>query len=506
MSLNARKREDIENDLHSAQERLNSSEIIDLETELKINEMKEKIYRTNIEKETIEADKEQDAKRNELMKSLSQKTKTEIKKYLEDNIGTIDENIIDDKTIEVIWSLQDISKKYPEKNEAIKNVMKKYIDKIKNIEEKMKEYGNDAVRLLCDVRWVDYSKINKENFIAKRIWANLIFIIKDNMDCLMIERPDIKNKDEREEIDANTYKKKGTEETNPIGWWFSIPKSKIIWLESTCCVVNGAKFQKIYNDKKGGFTMEDLFSKGISVHETRHNFNDLIFTDDATESDFIKDTSLFPYPEDGIISPEFLAKQEIVAFVADGSSYEETLKKRLEKSDNSTYNYFKKVREKEWEEIYTNSLKAYQKRCIKNIKIMRMVKENEPQNHINLLSITPIKDRETLLTEKQKEKIKKRENDPKEIQRFEHFFKTAPKDDSESVAFTKDEIKSLKKNIGNIMEILKTPENIDFETVIFIKDNPELNKKVQRYISRKNDLAHFSDGNIIELLQKDLAG
>lgn len=102
MSLNARKREDIENDLHSAQERLNSSEIIDLETELKINEMKEKIYRTNIEKETIEADKEQDAKRNELMKSLSQKTKTEIKKYLEDNIGTIDENIIDDKTIEVI--------------------------------------------------------------------------------------------------------------------------------------------------------------------------------------------------------------------------------------------------------------------------------------------------------------------------------------------------------------------------------------------------------------------
>lgn len=37
------------------------------------------------------------------------------------------------------------------------------------------------------------------------------------MDCLMIERPDIKNKDEREEIDANTYKKKGTEETNPIG-------------------------------------------------------------------------------------------------------------------------------------------------------------------------------------------------------------------------------------------------------------------------------------------------
>lgn len=70
MSLNSRKDEDILNDLHSAQGRLNSSEIIDLETELKTNEMKEKIHRANMEKETAEVNKEQDTKREELMESL----------------------------------------------------------------------------------------------------------------------------------------------------------------------------------------------------------------------------------------------------------------------------------------------------------------------------------------------------------------------------------------------------------------------------------------------------
>lgn len=70
MSLNRRKDEDILNDLHSAEGRLNSSEIIDLKTELETNEMKEKIHRANMENETAEVDKEQSAKMEELKKTL----------------------------------------------------------------------------------------------------------------------------------------------------------------------------------------------------------------------------------------------------------------------------------------------------------------------------------------------------------------------------------------------------------------------------------------------------
>ena len=70
MSLNSRKDEDILNDLHSAQGRLNSSEIIDLETELKTNEMKKNIHYANMKNETEEVNKEQNTKMEELEKNL----------------------------------------------------------------------------------------------------------------------------------------------------------------------------------------------------------------------------------------------------------------------------------------------------------------------------------------------------------------------------------------------------------------------------------------------------
>lgn len=71
-----------------------------------------------------------------------------------------------------------------------------------------------------------------------------------------------------------------------------------------------------------------------------------------------------------------------------------------------------------------------------------MVQQNEPENHLNLLSITPIKDREMLLNPEQKKKLEFWQTDPKEIARFDHFFETAPKDDSE-VKITKEELQSL---------------------------------------------------------------
>jgi hypothetical protein len=70
MSLNRRKDEDILNDLHSAEGRHNSSEIIDLEKEIKTNEIKEKVHYANIKKENAEVDKEQSTKIDELKKML----------------------------------------------------------------------------------------------------------------------------------------------------------------------------------------------------------------------------------------------------------------------------------------------------------------------------------------------------------------------------------------------------------------------------------------------------
>jgi len=70
MSLNRRKNEDILNDLHSAQGRLNSSEIIDLKAELEINNMKKKIQKTNIEEQPENISKDQNTEINEFKKLL----------------------------------------------------------------------------------------------------------------------------------------------------------------------------------------------------------------------------------------------------------------------------------------------------------------------------------------------------------------------------------------------------------------------------------------------------
>lgn len=434
-------------------------------------------------------------------------TKADAKSYIEKVLGsTIDNDMVDDKTVEVISSLHLISKKMPEKKEVVEEIIKKYIEKIKIIEQKLNEYQNDAVRLLCDVRWIDYSKVNKENFIVKRIWANVVCVVNSSLDFIMIEQPEkIDRKEDLEKKDENTFINKRTGEQITVNWWCSIPMSKIGWLESTFCLVNWEKFGKNYEIKGGKVpTMEDLLNEPITIHETRHNFNDIIFTDDRKESKFITDNSLLPYP-DLWVSPEFLAKQEMIAFISDWSSYENTLKKWLEKSDWTSYNYFLKIRTVEWEGVYTEVLKNYQKWFIRSIKIMKMVQQNEPENHLNLLSITPIKDREMLLNPEQKKKLEFWQTDPKEIARFDHFFETAPKDDSE-VKITKEELQSLWKNMGGIMKMLETPENIDFKTVIFVANNTLLNEKLRKYISWKNDIVHFTGGNLKQLLEEDLKG
>ena len=69
MGIN-RKDEDILNDLHSAQGRLNFSEIKDLETELKNNAIQKKMHALNMRQETEEVNQEKHIQIEELKESL----------------------------------------------------------------------------------------------------------------------------------------------------------------------------------------------------------------------------------------------------------------------------------------------------------------------------------------------------------------------------------------------------------------------------------------------------
>lgn len=60
--------------------------------------------------------------------------------------------------------------------------------------------------------------------------------------------------------------------------------------------------------------------------------------------------------------------------------------------------------------------------------------------------------------------------------------------------------------MGGIMKMLETPENIDFKTVVFVANNTLLNEKLRKYISWKNDIVHFTGGNLKQLLEEDLKG
>ena len=77
MTLNTRKDEDILNDLHSAEGRLDSSEIIDLKTKLETNKMKKEIQKTTTEDELDEVKK---SFMEEVQKNLFAETETADKK------------------------------------------------------------------------------------------------------------------------------------------------------------------------------------------------------------------------------------------------------------------------------------------------------------------------------------------------------------------------------------------------------------------------------------------
>lgn len=414
--------------------------------------------------------------------------------YIKEITGKkIDEKLMDTKTIEVISKLKSITDKFPNKKGEIKWVVEKYIEKIQLIEDYLNkdEYKNNPVKLLCDVKWIDYSKIDPNNFIIKKQWSNIIFIAKTSLDFFMIDHPEIK-KEDLKFIDENTYENKITGEKLRINWGCSIPNSKIPWLESTLCLINWEKFQNK--------SIEELFNQPIAIHETRHNFNDILFPDNRWESNFM-DKSLFPEIS---VSPEFLAKQEMIAFLSDWSSFNTILMKWLEKSEKSSYNYFKNVKEILWEKAYDDQLESYQKWFVKNVKIMKMVQENNKSDYLNILSITPIKNWESLLNPEQQIEIKSWETNPKEIENFNNFFKNSPKDEWE-IIFTNEENQILMQNKESLFAVIQNIKEVNLNTVIFVEGDNNINQKLRKYISWKNDLANFTGENLWELLQKEFS-
>jgi len=154
MSLNSRKNEDILNDLHSAEGRHNSSEIINLETEIKTNNIKQKVHYTNMKERIKEANKKKWIEEDELKKTL----------FKEASIT----NILDQFTLQPwgkehlqkkFWEIQDFYgewiqvieiTKWDKKDivEKLKTYMSKHIDI--NTENEAKIQGNfDALVTIC---------------------------------------------------------------------------------------------------------------------------------------------------------------------------------------------------------------------------------------------------------------------------------------------------------------------------------------------------------------------
>ena len=92
MSLNSRKDEDILNDLHSAQGRLNSSEIIDLETEIKKTDKKKQMDNTEESKTDLENEIKIQGLKEQIQTQKGTTTIEEVQKNLFAVINTADQN------------------------------------------------------------------------------------------------------------------------------------------------------------------------------------------------------------------------------------------------------------------------------------------------------------------------------------------------------------------------------------------------------------------------------
>ncbi len=123
----SRKKDDILNDLHSAQGRLNFSEIMDLEKELDMLYVRWKLK----QKTQNIIDSKEEWEIEELKKIINKSVKEEVKNYMEWMTGIqIDKKIIDNNLVALISVLHDILNTNPEKKDTIKEIITKYLQRI----------------------------------------------------------------------------------------------------------------------------------------------------------------------------------------------------------------------------------------------------------------------------------------------------------------------------------------------------------------------------------------
>lgn len=148
MSHKKRKEEKILYDIHSAEARINTSEIIDLEKELEINKTKEKIQKASKEIESIEISKEKNKEIKKLKDSVS---KEELLIYFDNTIL----NQLKKIDIENTWE------------EEIKLALLTYfkIDK--------KEIDRDNIEIIYNNDWkgitIKAKSIKEKSLIEKRV-------------------------------------------------------------------------------------------------------------------------------------------------------------------------------------------------------------------------------------------------------------------------------------------------------------------------------------------------
>ncbi len=247
-----------------------------------------------------------------------------------------------------------------------------YKQKIDTIEKyiNMPEYTTAPAKLLCDMRGLKYEVVSDPQKITmRREWANIVFVVPNELDYIKIEHIQedilIQNNQYRDSK-WNTFQRSG---------WFAHEYSKIRGLEWTLNVVNGA-----------GITPKQ--KRNTIVHENRHTLNKYLFTEKDRE-------------------PLVRAKDEILAYLKDGSSTKDIAKNLLEKW--WLYDYYADLKidtpptsEMEYaltrnkdnsNEEYEKTWEVYGAALSKSIAIAAKFKRTGIDNYLDLLAITPIQQR-----------------------------------------------------------------------------------------------------------------
>lgn len=203
-------------------------------------------------------------------------------------------------------------------------------------------YKENPKRLITEAFWIDISKLKWE--VTMEIdAANFTFYIH--------------NKDDYKLLEAFWNEK--SVKNNLSSWWLASPVSWINELKWTITLVNWS------NDW-------NLYRKWTKIHESRHADNKLIMPDYWNRDNLTR------------------AKDEIIAYLTDGSNIDRIATILHKKWDDALYDYYKNI-EKENPKRYKALRKLYEQELQSAISIAEKMQKANIPNYLDILAITPVR-------------------------------------------------------------------------------------------------------------------